>query len=133
MVGFTTKLCFKAVRDNKLVLKKKNVKRGGSNFVQIFFLLFTPIFSPIWRDCILKGEERKFVGPTTFLSPSPSQPNTFSTHFLFYLSLFFFSILPQIHPTKHTLILCLDVGRGRGSRVEEGRVIKLPYLDIFKE
>ena len=79
--------------------KNGNVKISGSSFVQIFF----PLFTPIWKDCTLKEDERKLMGPTTFLSPSPFQPNTISTHFLSYFPLFFFSILPKIHPTKHTL------------------------------
>ena len=64
------------------------LKEVGGSFVQIFF----PLFTPIWRDCILKGEERKLVGSTTFLSPSPSQPNSEKCHFSPYFS------LPIFHP-----------------------------------
>ena len=29
-------------------------------------------------------------------------------------------------------MICLDVGKRKGSRVEGGRVIKLPYFDVFE-
>ena len=60
------------------------------------------LFSPFWRDRIVVGPERKWLGPTTFLSPSPSHPNTLPIHSLL-LSTLFFSILPKIHPSKHSV------------------------------
>ena len=72
--------------------------RGGGSFVQIFF----PLFTPIWRDCILKGEERKFVGPPLFSPPPPlNQIVKNSIFHPIFLSLF--SILPVFTPTNHTL------------------------------
>ena len=78
------------------------LKDVGVVLSKFFFFLFISIFSPIWRDCILKGEERKLVGSTTFLSPSPSQPNGEKCHFhLIFFFLFF--ILFVFTPTKRTL------------------------------
>ena len=93
------------------VEKDKKLAMGGRRAIlsSILFLLFSPIFSPFWRDWIVVDPERKWLGPTTFLSPSPSHPNTLPTHFLSYFPLFFFSILPKIHQSKHSVSLCLTL------------------------
>jgi len=39
--------------------------------------------------------------------------------------------MAKVHGWPCGFMLCLDVGRRRGSRVEGGRVIKLPCLDVF--
>ena len=85
----------------KKVEKDKKLAMGGRRVIlsSILFLLF----SPFWRDWIVVGLERKWLGPTTFLSPSPSHPNTLPTHFLSYFPLFFF------HPSKHNVSLCLSL------------------------
>ena len=90
------------IKQNKIKKKKKKPKmliRGGGSFVQIFFSLFASIFSPIWRDCILKGEQRKIVGPTTFLSSSLFQPNNEKCHFPLYFPLLIFQI-PYFYPNQ---------------------------------
>ena len=58
----------------------------NDNFVQ--FTL--PHFLSILERLNCGGPERKQLGPTTFLSLSPSQPNTIPTYFLSYFLLSFF-------------------------------------------
>ena len=80
--------------------KARNVnQRWGQFCPNIFSTFHSNFLSPIWRDCILKGVERKLVDPTTFLSPFPSQPNNGKCHFSPYFSLIIFHS-PCFHPNQ---------------------------------
>ena len=68
----------------------------SNSFYSIFFLF--------WREIFLVGPKRKHPGPTIiFLSPLPNQ--TPSKKFFLLIFSPFFSIIPKIHSTKHTLTL----------------------------
>ena len=104
-------------RKSKKKKKSEMFIRGGGSFVQIFF----PLFTPIWRDCILKGEERKFVGPPLFSPPPPlNQIVKNSIFHPIFLSLF--SILPVFTPTNHTLKMKMKKKVEGGGKVGLGNV-----------
>ena len=92
-------------RKSKPTLPKKKKKarnvnqRWGQFCLNIFSTFHSNFLSLIWRDCILKGVERKLVDPTTFLSPFPSQPNSEKCHFSPYFPLIIFHS-PCFHPNQ---------------------------------
>ena len=92
------------LRQVKVAQKKNsnNKKKMWAILSKYFCPTFTLIFSPIWRDCVLEGEERKLVGPTKISPLFHPQPNNQKIIFspLFSPS---FSILPKITPNKHSL------------------------------
>ena len=53
-----------------------------------------------------------------------------SSHLLFQLSIFLLQIFIDNFGLR-TFMACLEVKKRRGSRVEGGRVIQLPCLEVF--
>ena len=66
------------------------------------FLFFSPIFSPFWRDWILVAQRENSWALPIFSPLAPLNQTPFP---LIFFPIFpsLFSILPKIHPTKHTL------------------------------
>ena len=113
--------------------KKKKRKRGRQHIYsqlakkfknemqailsKYFWTPFSPIFSPIWEDCVLARQERNHVGPPKSLPFSTLNQITTNTIFspLFSTS---FSILPIITPTKQSLnIYCQEMQDVKYKRV----------------
>ena len=98
----------KKTKDQANFTKKKKKKpetliRDGGNFVQIFFLLFTLIFSLQFGEIVFWRVWRENLWtPLLFSLPSPLNQTMENVIFLLiFLSLF--SILPVFTPTKYTL------------------------------
>ena len=90
-------------------------------------------FLPILGKNFLMGLGRKHLSPTIFFpSPFPTKHHlkSFSSSF----SLIFFSILPKIHSTKHTLRVCLFGGilgrmKNLGEKGGENEVLVSVWLE----
>lgn len=67
-----------------------------------FYTIFSPIFFPIWEDCVLVGPGRKLLGSTKIPPPLPLNQTLLPTIFCPVFS-HFFSLFPISPPTKYTI------------------------------
>ena len=92
-------MCSASGKKKKKNQQQQQQKEKEKKSRVIFFL---SIFFPFWRKIFLVNPRRKHLGPTThFPSLRPNQ--TPSKKFPFFIFSPFFSILPKIYSTKHTL------------------------------
>ena len=78
--------------------KKRSKRKMWAILSKYFYPLFTFIFSPIWRDCVLEGGEKTCESHQNFLffSPLTKQPKiSFSLNFFL---LYFPSSLKSLQP-----------------------------------
>ena len=100
IVGKPHLLCQVEV-DQKKYIYSNNKKKMWAILSKYFCPIFTLIFSPIWRDCVLEGEEWKLVDPTKISPLFHPQPNNHKHHFLStFLSIIFHPLYKYSNQTK---------------------------------
>ena len=88
----------------RLRQKKKSKKKMWAILSKYFCPLFTPIFNPIWRDCVWRERRENLWTPPKSLMFSTLNQTTKNIIFSPVLSPSF-SILLKITPTKYSLKL----------------------------
>ena len=102
----------KKERKDKNSRKRQKVghKREKGNFVQHTLPSFLPHFLSILERLNCGGSREKMARPHHFSLPLPLSSKHPSHPFsLLFSTIFFFSILPKIHPSKHSVSLCLSL------------------------
>ena len=91
-------------------LDKKFKNEMQAILSKYFWTPFSPIFSPIWEDCVLAGQERNLIGPTKISPIFYPQPNNYKHHFLStFLYFIFHPPYNHSNQTKPKYLLSRDV------------------------